>query len=711
MSLLIQYLVKLSISLAIVCLFYQFVLRRLTFYNNNRWYLLFFTAISFFIPFINISFIQDNASQNGLIQFIPSVHQYTLELEQASHCPAPIWSTQYDKWDWTAFALMAGAAFLFIRFVIRYISFIRIRSKAELISDDEIKIYQVDESIIPFSFGNAVFINCNQHSSEELEEIVRHEFVHVRQKHTIDIIWAELVCILNWYNPFAWLLKKSIRQNLEFIADDKVIENGIDKKQYQYLLLKVIGNNQYSIATQFNFSSLKKRIAMMNKTKSTRKQVARFLFLLPVLAVILLSFRKSFSDNSINQTGEIKPAFIDTIPEVTEPNNKGYLIDVKDKNGECLLVIKDKNKKEVTRMLLSEWNKKADYYENLYGEIPPAPAKPAKAADAPLPTMEQWIKAANKDVKSVSVVDGLATVTLKNGKKENYDLTKKEQKENFEKKYGEIPEPPLPPSPAQPGQPAQIPPMPVKATQPGEPALPAAPPAPPSKVIGVKPKEGVKADFELNDNVITVTPVNGVKEVYNLKNAKEKKLFEEKYGDPVLAESITTSVNANVNTIVNPVLASTAKSNLVTNINVNPVTVANTDINAANIVNAKLTTTVANPVKANITSNVNVNMDPMLATTVNANINVDINIKITRNTTEDELNKLITQLKHKGYELKFTNKNFNDGALTNISGTIKHNGSNSSFTATDFSSLTITAHKDDGETKFNIYIKGRKEVI
>ena len=142
----------------------------------------------------------------------------------------------------------------------------------------------------------SVFINSNLHTEDELREIVRHEFVHVRQKHTIDIIWAELLCIINWYNPFAWLLKRSIRQNLEFIADNKVVENGIDKKQYQYLLLKVIGNNQYSIATKFNFSSLKKRIAMMNKTKSARLQVGRFLFLVPVLAIILLAFRKSFND-------------------------------------------------------------------------------------------------------------------------------------------------------------------------------------------------------------------------------------------------------------------------------------------------------------------------------------------------------------------------------------------------------------------------------
>src|SRR5688572_14107186 len=337
MSLLIQYLVKLSISLAIVWLFYQFILRKLTFYNSNRWYLLGYTLLSFFIPFINISFILQNgdASANGLIQFIPSVHQYTIALEEASHCPVPIWSTQYDKWDWAAFALMSGVAILLLRFIMRYISFIRMRNRSELISVDGIKIYQVNKDIIPFSFGNSVFINCHQHSEEELKEIVRHEFVHVRQNHTIDIVWAELLCVLNWYNPFAWLLKRSIRQNLEFIADNKVIENGINKKEYQYLLLKVIGNNQFSIATQFNFSSLKKRIAMMNKTKSAKRQLGRFLFLFPVLAIILLSFRKSFTEDSPVKLNSGSPAVSDTIPDIKILNSKGFYIDIKDDNGNC----------------------------------------------------------------------------------------------------------------------------------------------------------------------------------------------------------------------------------------------------------------------------------------------------------------------------------------------------------------------------------------
>ena len=427
MSLLIQYLVKLSISLAIVWLFYQFILRRLTFYNSNRWYLLAYTLLSFFIPFIDISTIIGNNSDanNGLVQFIPSVHQYTIALEEASDCPVPIWSTSYDKWDLTAFALMIGAGILLLRFIVRYISFIRIRNRSKLISEDGIKIYQVDESIIPFSFGKSVFINSNLHTEDELREIVRHEFVHVRQNHTIDIIWAELLCIINWYNPFAWLLKRSIRQNLEFIADNKVVENGIDKKQYQYLLLKVIGNNQYSIATKFNFSSLKKRIAMMNKTKSARLQIGRFLFLFPVLAIILLAFRKSFNDPP-NAKPTIQPIILtDTIPDVNTPNSKGYYIDIKDNKGNCMVVIKDKNKKEVKRLLLTEWNEKSGYYENLYGEI----LSPTKIE------IEKMIKATNPEIRTIAVKNNIATVTLNNGKKEVYTLSLSPEKKALENKY------------------------------------------------------------------------------------------------------------------------------------------------------------------------------------------------------------------------------------------------------------------------------------
>ncbi|HXL54780.1 MAG TPA: hypothetical protein VN958_00900, partial [Chitinophagaceae bacterium] len=110
---------------------------------------------------------------------------------------------------------------------------------------------------------------------------------------------AEVICIFNWYNPFAWLIKHALKQNLEFLADDVVIKKGADKKNYQYLLLKVIGHSPLTIATNLNFSSLKKRIYMMNKTKTSKKHLLKFLFALPLTGLMMLAFRDTDS-NTVN---------------------------------------------------------------------------------------------------------------------------------------------------------------------------------------------------------------------------------------------------------------------------------------------------------------------------------------------------------------------------------------------------------------------------
>lgn len=293
MPLLIQYLLKLSVSLALVWLFYQLILRRLTFYNSNRWYLLLYSLCCFVIPLINLTPVlqQNEWAGNRVVNFIPSVQTYTTQVEAVTQCPAPLAASGWSKWDWLLLIVAAGMFFYLFRFAVRCYSLLRMRRQAQLVSHGAIRLYQVDKAIIPFSFGNAVFINRQLHSETELQEIIRHELVHVRQKHTVDVLVAELICLFNWYNPFAWLLRRSIRQNLEFIADNKVLENGVDKKQYQYLLLKVIGHNHFSIAPSFNFSSLKKRIVMMNKLQSAKIHWLRFLFVLPLAAVLLLAFR------------------------------------------------------------------------------------------------------------------------------------------------------------------------------------------------------------------------------------------------------------------------------------------------------------------------------------------------------------------------------------------------------------------------------------
>jgi TonB-dependent SusC/RagA subfamily outer membrane receptor len=295
MPTLLVYILKLSCSLSIVWLFYRIFLHDLTFYNSNRWYLVGYALLSFFIPFINIGPIdrEDPAIQPLIVQYIPVIGEGKV-IRALSAPRSAVWAA----WSWPGAVLVVlgiVAGLLLLRFAVRCLSLRRMRRRAELIEDGQIRIYRVRDRISPFSFGNAIYINTSQHSEKEQEEIILHEYVHIRQRHTADILFAEFITIFNWFNPFAWLIRYSIRQNLEFIADRQVVQNGFDKKDYQYHLLKVVGQAQYRLANNFNFSSLKKRIAMMNKMRSARLHLLKFLFILPLLAVLLVAFRDKYS--------------------------------------------------------------------------------------------------------------------------------------------------------------------------------------------------------------------------------------------------------------------------------------------------------------------------------------------------------------------------------------------------------------------------------
>jgi hypothetical protein len=179
MTVLIPYLIKLSIGLAVVYLFYQLFLRRLTFYNWNRWYLLIYSLLSFFIPFINIYPVleKNNWDNSGMLELIPVVGY------EANSISIPVEETSipWTYQDWFLLFISLGIGFMLIRMVIQQLSFLRIRRSSTLLLDENIKVYQVNKNIIPFSYGNSIFVNQHLHSQEELKEIIRHEFIHVKQ--------------------------------------------------------------------------------------------------------------------------------------------------------------------------------------------------------------------------------------------------------------------------------------------------------------------------------------------------------------------------------------------------------------------------------------------------------------------------------------------------------------------------------------------------
>lgn len=445
-----DYVVKLSGTLVIVYLFYQVVLRQLTFYTANRWYLLLYPMAAFVIPFIDINPFLEKAeiTDGDLVNWVPLVNGNGLQTG------ANIASGSIEMLSTILLVVFGtGVVFMIIRLLIQVISFRSLRKSAQLVSGDGVKIYHTPKSIVPFSFGDSIFLNMDTHNDEDLHKIIRHEFIHVKEKHTIDIIISEFICILNWYNPFAWLIRHAIRQNLEFIADKKVLENGIDKKQYQYLLLKVVGSRPYRIATNFNFTSLKTRIAMMNKIRSAKVHVLKFLFVLPVLAVILLAFRKSANPRATDARTisgsdffEEKPASTglvqDTVPapakasvherplSVATANTKGYTITIADDNGEAIVIVRDKQQRIVKATSLVDWNTHEKENVSRYGDIPtpPIPPAPPAAPDAP-------VKAEN--VASMHVKDNKVTMILKTGDTETFDLNKPEEKAKFRSRYME----------------------------------------------------------------------------------------------------------------------------------------------------------------------------------------------------------------------------------------------------------------------------------
>lgn len=347
----IDYAIKVSICLAVVYIFYMVFLRRLTFYSWNRFYLLSYAALSFFIPLIDImpELQKRELDEASILAWIPAFG-YTQAAEQSL-----LKSLTY--WDWTLLLIAVGILFCLARFSAKILSFQRMKRKAARLDAEHIQLYQLDEHITPFSFGNAIFINKHMHTEAELQEIIRHEFVHVKQKHTVDIIFCELFCALFWFNPFAWLIRRSIKQNLEFIADDNVVQNGFDKTEYQYLLLKVIGNKQFAFTNHFNFSSLKKRIAMMNAIKSAKVHLLKFLFILPVIAVILLSFRKEMIKAS-TQPGQ---TFVqDTIPA----QDADYKIMVIKTTGGHNMT--NENREVIDRISVKDWSDNKKFYEEKY---------------------------------------------------------------------------------------------------------------------------------------------------------------------------------------------------------------------------------------------------------------------------------------------------------------------------------------------------------
>ncbi|RHR49783.1 hypothetical protein DWW90_19385 [Parabacteroides sp. AF17-28] len=150
----------------------------------------------------------------------------------------------------------------------------------------------VNRAVAPFNWGRYIVLSLKDYSDYP-DEILTHELVHLRKHHSLDLIYAEVIVLLHWFNPAAWLLKRELQEVHEYQADMGVLKSGIDATKYQLLLVKkAVSASSYTFANSFNHSKIKKRITMMLKEKSNSWARLKLVLLIPVAACSMLAFAR-----------------------------------------------------------------------------------------------------------------------------------------------------------------------------------------------------------------------------------------------------------------------------------------------------------------------------------------------------------------------------------------------------------------------------------
>ncbi len=275
------YIAKASCVLTIFYLTY-FTLKRETFFKFNRYFLIFGLLSALILPLIELTRYVAVAPITKNVVYTDN----SLNSTVINHSSNLI--------DWTLIFFMAyllGVAFFCAKFVLQLLSLNKMVKTNTPYSFGGYKYVETSSRIAPFSFFKYIFYNPTLYTENELKAILKHEVIHSSQWHSVDVLLSHTVAVVTWPNPFSWLYQSAVKQNLEFIADNGVVQNANSVKGYQYTLLKVSGNQPLPpLVNTFYNSSIKKRIVMLNKSKSNKMNILKAAVVIPVLSIFLVSF-------------------------------------------------------------------------------------------------------------------------------------------------------------------------------------------------------------------------------------------------------------------------------------------------------------------------------------------------------------------------------------------------------------------------------------
>jgi TonB family protein len=302
---LLIYQIKVGICLIAFYLLWKLLLSRETFHRFNRVALLTVMALAFVLPWVKLSLDVSTPVAGGMVV-----------LEEMIVTPAGAVQPQQAAQTWNVINIANVLYFIGVVSVLVWLlhsqwSLHRLLKKGRREQmPNGITLHVVPGDQTPFSYFRHIVIN-EQDYRDNPREIITHEHAHISLRHSWDVLFVELVKLFQWWNPAAWLLCRELKQVHEYEADMAVLNQGVDAKQYQLLLIrKSVGDQLFSMANNFNYQSLKKRIRMMTMNKSSRWKTLRALAVVPVIALALLAFAntKSVAAVVVNQEAKVTPA-------------------------------------------------------------------------------------------------------------------------------------------------------------------------------------------------------------------------------------------------------------------------------------------------------------------------------------------------------------------------------------------------------------------
>jgi len=289
MKTLLTLLTESSLALVLFYCIYWFVLRKETFFRLNRFYLIGSLVLSVVLPLFPlhysvISGSTANPADLTTISAIPGKGETMADILSKSDTT--------DLYSWfVLITYLSGALFLLSRLLYQTAQLIFVLLRSGSIKLNDIYLVRNHHYNIPFSFVNHLFYNPDNHTQEDLSDIIVHEKVHIHERHWIDLLIAELWGVVFWFNPFVWLFERSIRQNHEYLADAGVLAQGHPVGRYQALIInQLMGSQVVGLANHLNFGLNANRFKMMTKKETPKIRVMRITWALPIVTLLLAAF-------------------------------------------------------------------------------------------------------------------------------------------------------------------------------------------------------------------------------------------------------------------------------------------------------------------------------------------------------------------------------------------------------------------------------------